>query len=139
MQIYLNIDQKAVDTGIQAYLFDFKCKIFDYLKEIVEGDVKDEQAVLRKIKVLKMFINESERRGTSGVRPHNSILKGELIERVAVKYLSFENNWGVQKLEKTLIMNLYSSATVWEFKSEIAKILELTPRYIQFEFGKEVI
>lgn len=83
-----------MDTGIKAYLFDFKCKVFDALKEMVEGNVTDIEAVKRKIQLLRMFINESERRGTSGVRPHNSILKGELIDKVAIKYLSFENSWG---------------------------------------------
>ena len=44
--------------------------------------------------VLKTLINESEKKGTAGVRPHTSILKGELIDRVLVKFLSFKNNWG---------------------------------------------
>ena len=36
-------------------------------------------------------------------------------------------------------MKVYSSATVWEFKLEVAKHLELTPKYLQFELGDKVL
>jgi hypothetical protein len=89
--------------------------------------------------VLRTLIHESERKGTWDVRPHASILKGELIDRVLVKFLAFKNNWGQQRLEKTLFVQVYSSATVWEFKQAVARELDLIPKYLQFELATEVL
>lgn len=32
-------------------------------------------------------------------------------------------------------MSVYSNATVWEFKKELAKQLELAPKYLKIERG----
>ena len=35
---------------------------------------------------------------------------------------------------------MYTSCTVWEFKSEVARLLGLAPKYLEFEFpGKKII
>ena len=30
--------------------------------------------------------------------------------------------WGEEKLERAIVIKLYTSCTVWEFKSEVAKL-----------------
>ena len=51
--------------------------------------LKDEQSspkiVKRVLFILKSIIQESEKRGTGGVHPHNAILKGELLDRIIIK------------------------------------------------------
>ena len=74
-----------------------------------------------------------------GVRPHASILKGELLDRIVIKFLGAPNMWGDKRVERAVVMKLYTSCTVWEFKSEVAKILGMAPKYLQFEFPGERI
>lgn len=38
-------------------------------------------------------------------------------------------------MSRNILMKIYSNATVWEFKKEIAKKLELAPRYLKLEIG----
>jgi len=74
------------------------------------------------------------------VRPHQSILKGELLDRILIKYMSAKNVWGEERVERAFVIKLYTSCTVWEFKSEIAKLLGLAPKYLEFEFpGKRFL
>jgi len=61
-------------------------------------------------------------------------LKGELLKRIRVRY-QIKNKgtyWGGYKLQKTLEIKMFSSATVWEFKQRVSKALGLAPKYAQF-------
>ena len=71
--------------------------------------------------------------------PHRSILKGELLDRVVIKYMSTRNVFGEEKLSRALVVKLYTSCTVWEFKSEIASLLGLSPKYLELELPNEEI
>lgn len=51
-----------------------------------------------------------------------------------------KNVWGEEKLERAIVIKLYTSCTVWEFKSEVAKLLGLAPKYLEFELAdKELL
>ena len=74
------------------------------------------------------------------MRPHRSILKGELLDRIVVKYMSQKNVWGEEKVERAIILKLYTSCTLWELKNEISKLLGLAPKYLELEFpGKKIL
>ena len=75
--------------------------------------------------ILKNIVKESEKRGTGGVQPHNAILKGELLDRIIIK------NQTMTKAQN-IIVSVYTSATVWEFVSEVSKMLWLTPKHVEF-------
>ena len=54
--------------------------------------------------------------------------------------MSAKNVWGEEKLERAIVIKLYTSCTVWEFKSEVAKLLGLAPKYLEFEFpGNKIL
>lgn len=92
--------------------------------------------------ILQSIIQISERKGTGGVQPHNAILKGEMLDRVIIRYMvkNKTSYWGGLKLDKSIVVKLYTSATVWEFKTEVSKMLGLSPKYIKLTLtNKEVI
>jgi len=66
------------------------------------------------IEIIKNIIFETEKKGTGDVKPHNALLKGELLENILIKYKTQPKN-------KNIMMRIYSNATVWEFKKEVAK------------------
>lgn len=48
--------------------------------------------------------------------------------------------WGEEKVERAIVIKLYTSCTLWEFKNEIASLLGLAPKYLELEFpGKKVL
>ena len=68
------------------------------------------------------------------MRPHQAILKGELLDRILIKYMSpVTNIWGDEKVERAIILKLYTSCTMWELKSEISRLLALAPKYLEIE------
>ena len=88
---HLSVDESFTEEARVEFLSKFKSTIFEQLKEENNPSSK---LVLRLNQVIRTLIYESERYGTAGIRPHTSILKGELIDRVLVKFLNFKNAWG---------------------------------------------
>jgi hypothetical protein len=74
----------------------------------------DSATIVRTIEIIKHILYETEKKGTGDVKPHNALLKGELLERISIK------NKASPKTQN-ILMSIYSNATVWEFKKEVAK------------------
>ena len=88
------------------------------------------------MQILENVIQISEKKGTGGVQPHNAILKGELLDRIIVRYM-VKSKVGFYsstlKLERSIVIKLYTSATVWELKREVSKMLGLSPKYMKLK------
>lgn len=72
-------------------------------------EAKDESIAIRVLDIIKNILSETERKGTASVKPHNSLLKGELLDRVNIKNRASPN-------VSFLIISIYSNTTFWEFK-----------------------
>lgn len=69
---------------------------------------------------------EAEKKGTGEVKPHNSMLKGELLERITIKNRASPN-------VQMIIMATYSNKTFWEFKKIVAEKCGLSPKYLKLQ------
>ena len=69
------------------------------------------------------------------MQPHNAILKGEMLDRIIVRFMikSKMGYYSSLKLERSIIIKLYTSATVWELKREVSTMLGLSPKYIKIK------
>lgn len=76
---------------------------------------------VRVIEILKNLVHETEVRGTGDVVPHGAILRGEPLDQ-----LSVQNKVTHQKGE--LVVQVYSSTTLWDLKREVAKCLDVAPK-----------
>jgi hypothetical protein len=45
-------------------------------------DTTEAQKIVRVIEIIKHILYETEKKGTGDVKPHNALLKGELLERI---------------------------------------------------------
>lgn len=99
---------------------------------MIEGDPTPFR-VKRIVEVLRTIIEISEKKGTGDVQPHNAILKGEMLDRIIIR-----NNTSIKS--DNIIVRVFTSATVWEFKKEVSLMIGLSPRYVQFELpnGKRI-
>jgi len=45
-------------------------------------NAQDSHTIERVIEIIKSIIKETEKKGTGDVKPHNALLKGELLENI---------------------------------------------------------
>ena len=120
-----------------AYAKQLLDKCFDLIKPEANPS---SHLVTRVTAVIREVIKQSEKSGNASVRAHSSILKGELIDRVVIKYIGGKNVWGEEKVDRAIVVKLYTSCTLWELKSEIARIFGLAPKYVELELpGKKIV
>ena len=94
------------------------------------------------MRILETVIQISEKKGTGGVQPHNAILKGEMLDRIIVRYMvkskvGYYNT--TLKTERSIVVKLYTSATVWELKLEVSKIFGLSPKYMKLKLPNDSV
>ena len=110
--------------------------------ELIAANQSNPALIKRLVLVLQSVIKLSERKGTGGVQPHNAILKGEMLDRIIIRYMvkNKQSYYGTLKLDRSIVVKLYTSATVWDFKKEVSQMLGLSPKYIKLTLpDKEVI
>mmetsp|Transcript_393 Transcript_393/g.549 ORF Transcript_393/g.549 Transcript_393/m.549 type:complete len:272 (-) Transcript_393:5556-6371(-) len=103
--------------------------------ELIAASQAEPRKIQRLVRILETVIQISEKKGTGGVQPHNAILKGEMLDRIIVRFM-VKNKMGYYssyKLERSIIIKLYTSATVWELKKEVSQMLGLSPKYIKIK------
>lgn len=80
------------------------------------------------IEIIKNIVYETEKKGTGDVKPHNALLKGELLENITIKNKASTKS-------KNIMLKIYSNATIWELKKQVSKSLELAPKYLKLELS----
>lgn len=103
----------CLDDDISDERIDIQDELIDKCMNLIRT-TNDEFTIKRVIEVLKNIIYEAEKKGTGDVKPHNALLKGELLNRITVKNKASPKRGNI-------MMSIYSNATIWEFKKEVAK------------------
>ena len=64
--------------------------------------------IKRIARILGTVIQISEKKGTGGVQPHNAILKGEVLDRIIVRYMvkNKASYYGGLKLDRAVVVKL---------------------------------
>jgi hypothetical protein len=102
--VYYNLD-----ADMDAHRISIQDGLIARCMEIIQSNKDEEGLVVRVIEILKHIMQEAERKGTAGVKPHNSLLKGELLDRIHIKNKASPN-------VSSLIISIYSNNTFWDFK-----------------------
>ena len=53
-------------------------------------------------------------------------MKGEMLDRIVI------NNLTSIKAEN-IVVKVFTNATVWEFRKEVSRLINLSPKYVEFE------
>jgi hypothetical protein len=120
IRVYYSLDNELDSQRIHVQ-DDFISKCMTILK-----DAEDDSVKTRIIEILKQIMIEAEKKGTGEVKPHNSMLKGELLERITIKNRASPN-------VQMIIMSTYSNKTFWEFKKIVAEKCGLSPKYLKLQ------
>lgn len=65
-----------------------------------------------------------------------------MLDRIIIRYMvkNKQSYYGTLKLDKSIVVKIYTSATVWDFKKEVSAMLGLSPKYIKLTLpNKDVI
>jgi hypothetical protein len=103
----------SLDADLDEQKINIQEQLIDRCVKILQ-DNKDQDTIVRVIEIIKNIIYETEKKGTGDVKPHNALLKGELLERIQIKNKASPKN-------QNIFMNIYSNATIWEFKKAVAQ------------------
>ena len=87
--------------------------MIDYCFERLDEANPSPFLVKRIMLLLTNVIEMSEKKGTCGVQPHNSILRGELLDNIIIR-----NNTSPKA--ENIVVRVFTSATVWEFKKQVS-------------------
>jgi len=104
IKVYYNLDAD-LDASRIAIQDGFISKCM----EIIITNKGNEALIIRVIEILKHIMHEAERKGTAGVKPHNSLLKGELLDHIHIKNKASHN-------VSSMIISVYANTTFWDFK-----------------------
>jgi ubiquitin carboxyl-terminal hydrolase 9/24 len=121
----------SLDSDLDEKKLDAQDSLISECMRILR-ESKDEHTIVRVIEIIKNIIQETEKKGTGDVKPHNALLKGELLENITIKNKTSHKG-------KNLLIKIYSNATVWEFKKEVSKLLGLAPKYLKIEIGQNKV
>ena len=108
IKVYTCLDEDLTDKRI-----DIQDELIDRCMNLIRTTT-DEFTIRRVIEILKNIIYKAEKKGTGDVKPHNALLKGELLNKITVKNKASPKRGNI-------VMSIYSNATIWEFKKEVAK------------------
>ena len=63
-----------------------------------------------------------------------------MLDRIIIRYMVKNKNWyTTTKLDRTVVVKLFTSATVWEFKKEVSEMIGLSPKYIKLTLPNNTV
>ena len=119
----LSDELESVSSQIRASFIE---TYLDKLKKAIDN--KQGETIGKLIKLMKDMIEESERKGTSGLKSHSGLLKGELLSLVI-----FNNLTDGSDIPKKMNVETYENTTVWELKIELGKYFNSSPCCIKLK------
>lgn len=114
----------CVDTDLESQRVPIQDDFIKRCMDLLESERGNEHMLNRVLQIIKSIIIEAEKKGTSDVRPHSSLLRGELLEKMVVKNRASPN---ITQLN----IAMYSNTTFWELKRQVAEKVGLAPRYLK--------
>lgn len=118
--IYENLDQML---DIREIRTNFIEKFLGYVNSIKEPKPRSRSLIL-----MKTFVEESEKRGTGGIKSHSAMVKGELHSLTINNTIVYANQSDIPKKFELLV---FSNTTIWDLRCQIASKARTFPDLIR--------
>ena len=112
-EIYDNINFTEIDLTRKEVIKEF----IDYCIEFIKSGIISIKK--RAMIILKNFMEECEKRGTGGLKPHNSILKGDTHTLTFVNHISYYPY--PADIQKKIEIKANSNTTIWDLRTMIGQ------------------
>jgi len=117
------IREEYIEDNVDR-LQKFTSQYDDWVQQgLTEGDAKMvslQQKLKRSMTLLSSILEESEKKGIAGLKSHSAMLKGE---KMTINIQSTITS-NIQNTPKKLEIELYSSTTIWDLRTTIAKAVK---------------
>jgi ubiquitin carboxyl-terminal hydrolase 34 len=129
---------KVLDQAFEFFIMLYDCSNIRQIEDLIEirkeyieyllthlRDSTDISYKLRALYLLRNFMEECEKQGTAGLKPHGAMLKGDLHNIIVLNQVSYYPN--KPEIPKKLEFKLHSNTTFWELRSLVGKKVKLLP------------
>mmetsp|Transcript_8203 Transcript_8203/g.16159 ORF Transcript_8203/g.16159 Transcript_8203/m.16159 type:complete len:2815 (-) Transcript_8203:1874-10318(-) len=114
---FLNMIYDNLDDALGPQIVEIRQELIDYcLTAINHGELLTTKRALR---LLKQFIEESEKRGTGSLQPYSCLLKGEVHKITVTNAITYVVN--NTEIPKKIELTVYSSTTLWQVRQLISQ------------------
>lgn len=113
-ELYDNLAQE-----MQGNLADIRREFIDFCKAEISAMVNRAQAIT----LLKRFLEESEKRGTGGLKSHSAMLRGDLYTITIINQVSYTTN--SVHIPKKADFKVHGNTSVWELRCMAGKTVKL--------------
>ena len=113
-ELYDNLAQE-----MQGNLAEIRREFIDFCKAEISAMVNRAQAIT----LLKRFLEESEKRGTGGLKSHSAMLRGDLYTLTIINQVSYQTN--SPHIPKKFDFKVYGNTSVWELRCMVGKAVKL--------------
>ena len=127
--------EKEVSSVRNAFITTYLQKLEEILLNQTLSAIEKETLITRLILVIKDMIDESETKGTGGLKSHSALLKGDIV----IINVSNSLNIAHKNVDKKLVLHLFSNTTIWELRREIGKKTNSSSECVRIlHGGKEI-
>eukprot|EP00828_Plagiopyla_frontata_P003351 TRINITY_DN10973_c0_g1_i2.p1 TRINITY_DN10973_c0_g1~~TRINITY_DN10973_c0_g1_i2.p1 ORF type:complete len:387 (+),score=54.02 TRINITY_DN10973_c0_g1_i2:121-1161(+) len=121
---YLNYLYVNLSKELQVETIAIREQFMDQLLQKIKSQTQV-KSILRLLKILNEFLNETELNGIGTIKSHSTLLSGELIT------LNFFNHAQRFALKKSFSLKAYQNSCVFELMNEIFKELEIKKKSVK--------
>jgi ubiquitin carboxyl-terminal hydrolase 34 len=89
---------------------------------------RDPKRAVRVVEILKTLVHVTEVRGTGDVLAHGALLRGEPLPPLRIRNRASPTGG-------ELVVQVHSNNSLWDLRKEVARALDLAPRYLQLALG----
>jgi len=107
-------------------------KCIDLIKETIQKQAAEEEKqniIVKCLFILRLIIEESEKKGTAGIRSHSALIKNKLLNINVISY--------IQRI-KDFKLKLYANTTFWELKEIISKKTSIAVNFLKIKIDQEI-
>lgn len=136
-EIYDNVKPGSDDESETQLLKTIREEFINFTLEYVRNGSVDVQK--RAMVVLKNFMDECEKKGTPGLQPHGSMLKGDLHHLTFINHINYYPH--PTDIPKKFEIKVHSNTTIWELRTLVGqqvKCLNDQFKILRSFSGKEV-
>lgn len=108
-------------------------KCLDLIKETTSKDAADEEklnVIVKCLFILRLMIEESEKKGTAGIKSHSGLIKNKVININVSSYIQRVDDFKLK---------LYANTTFWELKQIIAKKTSIALDFLKLKVNEEIV
>ena len=103
------------------------------IKETIQKEAADGEkhnVIVKCLFILRLMIEESEKKGTAGIKSHSGLIKNKVLNVNISSYIQRVDDFKLK---------LYANTTFWELKEIISKKTSISLDFLKIKVNQEIV